>query len=97
MRLKGRNGLGLEFYTPFQNTLNNYDYNGSQDFTAYSSIDIVATEDSTEIIITPSIDVLGKLAGIPDTILLEPWTNLFSESKRPFKHRTSCWYAYKIE
>ena len=68
--LKGRNGLGFEFYTPFQNTLNNYDNFGFQSFTAYSSIDIVATEDSTEVIITPSINLLDKLDGVPDTILL---------------------------
>lgn len=69
--LKGRNGLGFEFYTPFQNTLNNYDNdNDAQIFTSYSSIDIVATEDSTQLIITPTIDVLGKLANVSDTVML---------------------------
>ena len=63
--LKGRNALGKEFYTPFQTTRENY----SATFLAYSTIDIVATEDSTEITITPSVAVLGHMA-VPFTILL---------------------------
>lgn len=40
--LKGSNALGKEFYTPFQNAYNNFNF-----INAWSSIDIIATEDST--------------------------------------------------
>ena len=42
--LKGSNALGLEFFTPFQTT-----YINQQNINAWSSIDIVATEDNTTI------------------------------------------------
>ena len=45
--LKGGNALGTEFYTPFQTKYNNV-FNNYVD-NAWSSIDIVATEDNTEI------------------------------------------------
>jgi len=53
--LKGKNALGYEFYTPFNNVWDNGSYNPLP----YSSIDIVATEDNTEILITPTSDVVG--------------------------------------
>jgi len=69
--LKGRNGLGLEFYTPFNDMWRNGDYPPTQ---PYSSIDIVATEDNTQITITPTAAVKGNPvdhpAGIPYTITL---------------------------
>ncbi len=45
--LKGRNGLGMEFYTPFQNVMNNSPTTGT--IPAISAIDVVATEDNTNI------------------------------------------------
>lgn len=59
--LKGRNALGLEFYTPFQNK-----YDNQESVNAYSSIDIVASEDSTFIEIILSEDAVGFAKG--DTI-----------------------------
>lgn len=56
--LKGSNALGTTFYTPFQNLHGNY---GQSD--AWSSIDVVATEDSTEIVFeltNPALDELSK-------------------------------------
>ncbi|MFW5872793.1 MAG: hypothetical protein ACOCVN_02280, partial [bacterium] len=44
--LKGSNGLGYEFYTPFQTTWHNHNYASTTE-PDYSAIDIVATEDST--------------------------------------------------
>ncbi len=65
--LKGRNALGLEFYTPFNEIWNN----GSYTPTPFSSIDIVATEDNTTITITPTADAVGgHTAGVPFTITL---------------------------
>jgi len=53
--LKGKNALGYEFYTPFNNVWNNGNYNPLP----YSSIDIVATEDNTVISFTPTADLVG--------------------------------------
>lgn len=63
--LKGRNALGKRFYTPFQNYWNNY-----PGIEAYSSIDIVATENNTEVTILPSRDLMGHPAGVPFTVVL---------------------------
>ena len=52
--LKGENALGTEFYVPFQNNWRNGSYNPEP----YSSIDIVATEDNTEITVVPTNPVL---------------------------------------
>jgi len=53
--LKGANGLGTEFYTPFQNTWRNGNYTP----TPYSSFDIVATEDNTTVLIYPRVALDG--------------------------------------
>ncbi len=55
--LKGRHALGLEFYTPFQDTWSNAHWFGISD--AYSSIDIVATENQTIVNVTPTQQVFG--------------------------------------
>jgi gliding motility-associated-like protein len=54
--LKGKNGLGTEFYTPFQTLWpNGTTYNPDP----YSSIEIVATEDGTEIDVYPTKAIQG--------------------------------------
>ncbi|KPK83440.1 MAG: hypothetical protein AMS27_12845 [Bacteroides sp. SM23_62_1] len=65
--LKGKNALGKEFYTPFNNLWNNGNYNPIQ---PYSSIDIVATEDNTQITITPTANIVGHPAFISFVITL---------------------------
>ncbi len=63
--LKGRNALGTQFFTPFQtDALNGGGF-------AYSSFDIVATEDNTLITITPSNDIVGHPANVPFSITLQ--------------------------
>jgi len=65
--LKGKNALGYEFYTPFNNVWNNGNYNPLP----YSSADIVATEDNTVIWITPTADMVGGYAaGVTFSITL---------------------------
>lgn len=65
--LKGRNGLGLEFFVPFQ-TIH---YNEPLATRPYSAIYIVATEDNTEVTVTPTRPAFpGRPAGIPFTITL---------------------------
>lgn len=65
--LKGKTALGRVFYTPFQNTFSNSSAYNPQ---AYSSIDIVATEDSTTVFITPSNHLVGHLANIRFSVFL---------------------------
>lgn len=64
--LKGGNGLGTEFFTPFPT---NYD-NGGYSPVARSGFEIVATEDNTNITINPTADLIGHPAGVPFTITL---------------------------
>ncbi len=64
--LKGTNALGTEFYTPFST---NYD-NGNFTPAARSGFEIVATEDSTTINITPTVNLIGHPAGVPFSIHL---------------------------
>ncbi|PKP44826.1 MAG: hypothetical protein CVT95_10625, partial [Bacteroidetes bacterium HGW-Bacteroidetes-12] len=53
--LKGQNGLGTEFYTPFQTSW----ANGAYTPAAYTSFDIVATVDNTTVIIYPRVPLDG--------------------------------------
>ncbi|MGC8802231.1 MAG: PKD domain-containing protein, partial [Bacteroidales bacterium] len=79
--LKGTNALGTDFIVPFQrDTWNNADgangaYNspnpdGYYSISPYSTIDIVATENNTQVTITPSVNIKNHNAGIPFTITL---------------------------
>ncbi len=68
--LKGKNALGKEFYTPFQKGLENFDEYLNEPF-CWSSIDIVASEDGTQITITPIVDVFGHEKGVPFMIFLD--------------------------
>jgi hypothetical protein len=67
--LKGNNALGTEFYTPFQNIWRN-DTRVAFGQKNLSEIDIVATVDSTQVQITPSVASQGHAAGIPFIITL---------------------------
>lgn len=62
--LKGASALGEIFFVPFQNYLDNV-YEQST-----ASIDIVATEDGTEITVTPTAALTGYPAGVPFVIEL---------------------------
>ncbi|TAH25743.1 MAG: gliding motility-associated C-terminal domain-containing protein [Cytophagales bacterium] len=64
--LKGNNALGTDFMLPFQNHYSNW-----ANINAYSAADIVATEDNTQITITPTAAAaVGRPAGVPFTITL---------------------------
>ena len=65
--LKGANSLGTDFWIPSQNFLDN-----SQSYAPppRSSFDIVATQNNTNITITPSNDIVGHVAGVPFNITL---------------------------
>jgi gliding motility-associated-like protein len=53
--LKGQKALGTDFYTPFQKFWNN----GNTAPKSFSSIEIVATENATTVVITPRTAVIG--------------------------------------
>jgi len=58
--LKGRHSLGTDFYVPFQNQTSINDFGTAVQ--AYCSIDIVATEDDTDVTIIPT-DTVAKQGG----------------------------------
>ncbi|TRX66504.1 T9SS type B sorting domain-containing protein [Carboxylicivirga sp. M1479] len=64
--LKGANGLGKEFFVPSQNTFQNRPHGVIAD----EKVDIVATEDNTIIVITPTAPIVGHEANVPFTITL---------------------------
>jgi len=61
---KGKNGVGTEFFISGQTDYANQESDGSEAF------DIVATQDTTLITITPSIDIVGHPANVPFQIVL---------------------------
>lgn len=64
--LKGNKALGTNFYTPFQENWNN----ASTSPATFSSIDIVASEDNTTVLITPKTNVVGHSVGSTYSITL---------------------------
>lgn len=64
--LKGNKGLGTDFYTPFQK---NWD-NASISPATFSSIEIVATQNNTTVVITPKTDIVGHTEGSTFNIIL---------------------------
>lgn len=53
--LKGNTAMGMEFYTPFQKFWST----AATTPTSFSSIEIIATEDNTTILVTPRTNVIG--------------------------------------
>jgi gliding motility-associated-like protein len=64
--LKGREGLGTDFYTPFQKT---FDIGVTAPI-GKSTIDIVASEDNTTVLITPRTTVVGHAANSTFSVVL---------------------------
>lgn len=64
--LKGSKGIGTNFYTPFQKFWNN----GVTTPASFSSIDIVATQNATTVLITPRTDVVGHIANTSFSVVL---------------------------
>ena len=64
--LKGQKALGDDFYTPFQKFWNN----GTTTPASFSSIEIVATENNTTVLITPKTAITGHAANVTFSVLL---------------------------
>jgi gliding motility-associated-like protein len=71
--LKGKNALGTSFMTPFQTFLNNASY-------ARSAFNIVATQNNTTVTIFPTQNIVGHVANVPFTILLNKGETYCSEA-----------------
>ena len=66
--LKGKNALGYDFWTPFQNQWPNHTFSSTDP--AFSQIVIVATEDNTVVTVNLLKDAFGHPAGTPFNITL---------------------------
>ncbi len=66
--LKGKNALGYDFWTPFQNRWPNHTFASTDP--AFSQIIIVATEDNTIVTVNLLKDAFGHVAGTPFNITL---------------------------
>ncbi|MCB9223559.1 MAG: gliding motility-associated C-terminal domain-containing protein [Crocinitomicaceae bacterium] len=65
--LKGNKALGMNFYTPFQKQWNNASISPS----TFSSIEIVATQNNTTVVITPKTNIVGHTVGSTFNITLD--------------------------
>lgn len=65
--LKGQNALGVDFWIPSQNYLDN---NAGYSPAPFSAFDIVATQNNTTVTITPSNAIVGHAAGATYTVTL---------------------------
>lgn len=64
--LKGQKGLGLDFFAPMQKM---WDM-GSTTPASFSSIEVVATENNTTVLITPRFDVIGHVRNTSFSVVL---------------------------
>lgn len=80
--LKGKNATGNLFYTPFQTLWENARTLGGSPYIPQprTGFVIVATDDTTNVTITPKIDMLNHPAGIPFTIQLNRGQTYYCES-----------------
>ena len=81
--LKGQNGMGTEFVTPFQTKWNNRalstDRNGDGVVTQPKQyFSIVATEDNTTVYIKPNCDVIGHPADVTYSVFLPNAGNVYT-------------------
>lgn len=80
--LKGRNGTGTLFFTPFQNLWENARTLGGSPYIPQpkSGFLVIATDDTTNVTITPAIDILNHPAGVPFTIQLHRGQTYYCEA-----------------
>jgi gliding motility-associated-like protein len=80
--LKGKNATGNLFYTPFQNLWENDQSLGGNAYfpPPRTGFVIVATDDSTTVTITPSIDILNHQAGVPFDVYMNRGQTYYCEA-----------------
>lgn len=67
--LKGQNGMGYEFVTPFQTLWNNQNL-GAGKILPYSIFSVCATQNNTTVWITPRCPIIGHPAGVTFSVTL---------------------------
>ncbi|MCC5946782.1 MAG: hypothetical protein JJT94_17755, partial [Bernardetiaceae bacterium] len=65
--LKGNNALGTDFHIPMQT---DWDHQQNLNPRGHSGFIIVATQNNTQVTITPSRNIIGRPAGVPFTVIL---------------------------
>jgi gliding motility-associated-like protein len=75
--LKGQKGIGFEFYTPFQEMWNK----GVTLPVSYASIDVVATQNNTTVLITPKNNVTGHVQNASFSVLLNKGETYSAQNK----------------
>ncbi|MEX1189427.1 MAG: gliding motility-associated C-terminal domain-containing protein [Bacteroidia bacterium] len=80
--LKGKNATGNLFFTPFQNIWENDQSLGGNAYfpPPRTGFVIVATDDSTTVTITPSIDILNHQAGVPFDVFMNRGQTYYCEA-----------------
>ena len=80
--LKGKNANGKLFYTPFQTLWENARTLGGSPYIPQprTGFVIIATDDSTTVTITPSIDILNHQAGVPFDVYLHRGQTYYCEA-----------------
>lgn len=68
MSLKGQKAMGVDFYAPFQNTWRS---SGTPAPKSFSSIDIVASKNNTQVIITPRANIIGHAKDVTFGVVLQ--------------------------
>jgi hypothetical protein len=83
--LKGKNANGTFFYTPFQSLWENARTLGGSPYIPQprSGFVIVATDDTTNVTITPAVDLLNHPAGVPFNVLLHRGQTYYCEATGP--------------
>lgn len=66
--LKGRKALGVDFYVPMQEFWNQAPATSPKSF---SSVDVVASQNNTTLLITPRTNIIGHAANVTYTVLLQ--------------------------
>lgn len=66
--LKGRKSLGVDFYIPMQEF---WDQAPATSPKSFSSIDVVASQNNTTVLITPRTNIIGHTANVTYTVLLQ--------------------------
>ncbi|MBN1144585.1 MAG: PKD domain-containing protein [Bacteroidales bacterium] len=69
--LKGKNALGQDFWTPFQDRWDNHDWDAPSNDPAFSQICIVATQDNTTVTVRFQKPAFGYAANVDHTITLD--------------------------
>jgi len=100
LALKGKNALGRTFYIPFETTygISSYVKNDAiYTYRPYNSFEIVATEDNTEIRITPTANVFVYPSGFkPGNVPFTIWLNR-GETAIVAPYKNDDQVAYKVD